>query len=143
MGVIPDTRGYIMAHHRGCAQVVHTEQRGHLELPKVIRLNRTVPYRPTQKVSGRAIYTRDDWTCQYCRVPLSKATATLDHVLPKSRGGDFSFRNLVACCHNCNQAKKNRTPEEAGMVLERMPFTPPSTHKIRRFHPSWLDYLWE
>lgn len=143
VGVIPDTRGFVLAHYRQCAQVVHEEPRAGLTVPKVIRLNRSVPYRQALKVSGRAIFQRDNWTCQYCQCSLSKGTATIDHVLPKSRGGDFSFRNLVAACHSCNQKKKNRTPEEAGMILERMPFTPPSTAKIHKFHESWLNYLWE
>ena len=58
---------------------------------------------------------RDRYTCQYCHRTLPSGEMTLDHVIPRSRAGETTWENLVACCHHCNNRKGNRTPEEAGM----------------------------
>ena len=62
---------------------------------------------------------RDRYTCQYCHALLPTGELTLDHVIPRSRGGETAWENLVACCHPCNNRKGNRTPDEAGMKLAR------------------------
>ena len=96
--------------------------RGPLPIPAVIRLlaYRRVPRR-THSVSRRGILVRDTFTCQYCSRTLPAARLTLDHVLPKSRGGRSSWENLVACCYPCNNRKGDKTPGEAGMALARPP----------------------
>ena len=96
--------------------------RGALPMPAVIRLvhYRKVPRR-APAVSRRGILLRDNFTCQYCQGSLSSARLTLDHVLPKSRGGRSSWENLVACCYACNNRKGNKTPGEASMALARAP----------------------
>ncbi len=76
------------------------------------------------KYSRRNIFNRDSNTCQYCGVQFSRSELTVDHVVPKSRGGRNSFTNIVAACIPCNSKKANKTPEEAGMQLLKSPFTP-------------------
>lgn len=91
---------------------------GIFKLPKHIALKKYVyiPYRdfsPTRK----NIFRRDDHTCQYCSCKLQGTDATIDHVLPRSRGGKHRWENVVACCLSCNRKKGDRTPSEAKMEL--------------------------
>lgn len=67
---------------------------------------------------------RDQNTCQYCGDKFCFSDLTMDHVVPKSRGGDRIWTNIVACCKKCNSKKSNRTPEEAKMPLIRKPIVP-------------------
>jgi 5-methylcytosine-specific restriction endonuclease McrA len=91
-------------------------------LPSVVRLRnyRRIPSR-VQVVSRKNLYARDNYTCQYCGEEFAAKDLTLDHVMPKSRGGMSRWENLVTCCKPCNHRKGDRTPEEAGMVLLRIP----------------------
>lgn len=90
--------------------------------PSVIRLRRYIrlPYARIV-LSRRNIMKRDRHTCQYCG---SKKGLTLDHVLPRSRGGGDSWENLVTACDHCNVKKGNRTPDEADMPLKIKPYRP-------------------
>lgn len=90
--------------------------------PSVIVLNRYIrpPSRKVLPLSRRGVLRRDDFTCAYCR---SRAT-TVDHVLPRSRGGGNSWENLVACCLECNARKGSRTPAEMGWALHVTPRAP-------------------
>lgn len=91
-------------------------------VPSVIRL---VRYRkvPRQKrvASRKNIFLRDGYTCQYCVKKLSPPELTIDHVVPKSKGGGNEWENAVACCKPCNSKKGDRTPQEAGMALYKVP----------------------
>lgn len=90
-----------------------------LILVKYVRIRHEVLYRePT--VSRKGVLRRDAHRCAYCG---GRAT-TIDHVLPKSRGGGMTWTNLVAACIPCNSDKRDRTPEEAGMTLRLKPFAP-------------------
>jgi 5-methylcytosine-specific restriction endonuclease McrA len=91
-------------------------------VPSVIRLlkYRRVP-RQNRSVSRKGLMLRDHNSCQYCARPFLGKELTLDHVVPRSRGGDSTWENLVACCFPCNNRKGNRTPVEAGMVLVKQP----------------------
>lgn len=84
-------------------------------LPSIIRLSRYVryPFRNIE-ISRKNILKRDNHTCQYCG---SKHNLTIDHILPKSRGGGDSWENLTTACVKCNNRKGNRTPSEANMKL--------------------------
>jgi len=82
--------------------------------------------------SRNGIFKRDRFSCQYCG---SKSQLTLDHVMPKSRGGEDSWNNLVTCCHPCNNKKANRTPEEAGMNL----VIPPDYSQADSYAEFWND----
>jgi 5-methylcytosine-specific restriction endonuclease McrA len=114
----------------------------------VIRLleYRRIP-RQTRALSRKNILMRDRYTCQYCQRTLPSSELTLDHVVPRSRAGETTWENLVACCHRCNNHKGGRTPEEAGMRLVRAP-RPFSLHTSRhlmrllgRSDDQWRKYL--
>ncbi|NLG29436.1 MAG: HNH endonuclease [Chloroflexi bacterium] len=94
--------------------------------PQVIRLVYyvRVPYALNVPLSRRTIMLRDDYTCQYCGEMLTRDEATVDHVLPKSRGGVTAWDNVVCACQSCNARKGSRTLAEAGMVLLQPPSRP-------------------
>jgi 5-methylcytosine-specific restriction endonuclease McrA len=126
---------------------VHSS-RHHYPVPSVIRLleYRRIPHQ-TRALSRKNILLRDRYTCQYCQKILPSSELTLDHVMPRSRAGESSWENLVACCVRCNNRKGNRTPEEAGMRLHRTP-RPFSLHTSRhlmrmlaRSDDQWRKYL--
>jgi len=83
--------------------------------PSVIRLRYMVkvPYVRRAALSRRAIFARDDHRCQYC----GDRADSIDHVMPRSRGGEHTWENVAAACRPCNLGKRDRTPEEAGMRL--------------------------
>lgn len=91
-------------------------------IPSVVRLlgYRRVP-RMNRAVSRRSVLLRDRHTCQYCLRAFEAKRLTLDHVVPRSRGGGSTWENLVACCLVCNNRKADRTPGEAGMLLAKNP----------------------
>jgi 5-methylcytosine-specific restriction endonuclease McrA len=122
--------------------------RAAIRLPSVIRLleYRRIPHQ-TRALSRKNILMRDRYTCQYCERTLPSSELTLDHVIPRSRAGETTWENLVACCHHCNNVKGNRTPDEAGMALTRLP-RPFSLHTSRhlmrllaRSDDQWRKYL--
>ena len=84
-------------------------QRSRIAMPSVIRLleYRRIPHQ-TRALSRKNILLRDRNQCQYCGVVLPSGELTLDHVIPRSRGGNSTWENLVACCHACNRRKGNR-----------------------------------
>jgi len=95
-------------------------------LPKVIRLLHyvQVPYKEIP-LTRRNVLERDRQSCQYCN--YRGDDLTLDHVIPRSRGGGDSWENLVAACVRCNVKKGNRTPKEAHMILKTQPRRPYSS----------------
>ncbi len=119
-----------------------------IPLPSVIRLleYRRIPQQ-TRALSRKNILMRDRYTCQYCLRTLPSSELTLDHVIPRSRSGETTWENLVTCCHECNNRKGNRTPEEAGMKLARppRPFTLHTSRHIMRLlgrsEERWRKYL--
>jgi len=126
---------------------VHSFNRS-LALPSVIRLleYRRIPQQ-SRSLSRKNILLRDRYTCQYCHRTMPSIELTLDHVQPRSRGGGSSWENLVACCHPCNNRKGNRTPDEAGMKLLKIP-RPFSLHTSRHLmrmlgnaDARWRKYL--
>lgn len=119
-----------------------------VRVPSVIRLleYRRIPHQ-TRALSRKNILMRDRYTCQYCHKTLPSNELTLDHVIPRSRAGETTWENLVACCHPCNNRKGSRTPEEAGMRLARAP-RPFSLHTSRHLmrllgkgEDQWRKYL--
>lgn len=111
--------------------------------PSIVRLKFfvSVPYKKVM-LSRKNILRRDRFECQYCG---ARRRLTVDHVLPKSRGGRDRWDNLVAACVSCNNRKGNRTPEEARMPLHRKPFRPSYVMFIRdyvgRMDERWKPYL--
>jgi 5-methylcytosine-specific restriction endonuclease McrA len=102
-----------------------------ITLPSVIRLRtyRHIPIR-LQIVTRKNIYLRDGHTCQYCGDKLKADELTLDHIIPKSRGGKSDWQNQVTCCKPCNWKKDDRTPEEWGVKLLHRPL-PATVHTGR------------
>jgi 5-methylcytosine-specific restriction endonuclease McrA len=96
-----------------------------LQAPRVIRL---LDYdrlpKQTVRFSRRNIFARDGHRCMYCNRRFPPSQLSIDHVLPKSRGGDTSWDNVVSCCVHCNIKKGGRTPHEARMKLLREPERP-------------------
>jgi 5-methylcytosine-specific restriction endonuclease McrA len=97
-----------------------------LPMPLVIRLVYYVriPRRFTLPLSRRTVLARDHYTCQYCHSQFGRAHLTIDHVLPRSRGGETHWENVVTACAPCNRRKGDRTPKEANMPLQRQPRRP-------------------
>jgi 5-methylcytosine-specific restriction endonuclease McrA len=124
-------------------------QRTIIAMPSVIRLleYRRIPHQ-TRALSRKNILLRDRNTCQYCGEAYPPGELTLDHVVPRSRGGNSTWENLVACCHDCNRKKGNRLLSEIDdMILLREP-RPFSLHTSRqimrmlgRSDDRWRKYL--
>jgi len=119
-----------------------------VRVPSVIRLCefRRIPHQ-ARALSRKNILLRDRHTCQFCGRVLPASSLTLDHVVPRSRGGRTEWENLVACCHRCNSLKGDRLPEEAGLKLLRPP-RPLTLHTSRqlmrwmgRSDQKWRKYL--
>ncbi len=118
-----------------------------MKLPTVVRLSYHVNRpMPKLKLSRQNLLARDRYTCQYCGRRSKRLT--IDHVMPKDRGGTSSWENLVACCADCNNKKGNRTPREAGMHLIRRPrrpkFIPYLSYAVFTAavkNPEWRYYL--
>ncbi|MEB3235581.1 MAG: HNH endonuclease [Cyanobacteriota bacterium] len=118
-----------------------------LLLPTVIRLRQfvRVPYRPLP-LTRRNVFQRDGHRCQYCG--SGKEPLSIDHVLPRSRGGADTWENVTTACLPCNVRKGSRTPREAGMPLQRQPHRPLSTLTFEAnrqmgagHHGEWAKYV--
>ena len=113
----------------------------------MIRLRQYVkiPFRQLP-LTRRNLFQRDHHTCQYCG--SSKDQLSMDHVVPRSRGGSDTWENVTTACLSCNVRKGNRTPKEAGMPLMHVPRRPPSslsfeaTRQIHAgHHQEWAKYV--
>ena len=112
--------------------------------PVVIRLVSyvRVPRTHSRRITRRAVFARDEYRCQYCGSP---ARLTVDHVVPRSRGGLSSWENIVTSCAPCNLRKGNRLPHEIGMVPHTRPRAPQPDVFITLATPTvpkvWHTYL--
>ncbi len=106
-----------------------------LQVPRIIRLLRydRVP-RYSLRFSRRNLFARDNHNCQYCGKTAPASQLSLDHVVPRSRGGPTTWENVVCCCVECNTRKGGRTPKEARMKLLSKPAKP-------RFNPLFARKL--
>lgn len=109
--------------------VIHTCS-AEYEIPSVIRLSYMIK-KPRARISlsKREILRRDDFTCQYCGRKMRHLT--IDHVIPRHKGGPHTWQNLVAACMQCNRRKGGKSPAEAFMHLRRQPFEPKATANYR------------
>lgn len=117
------------------------------EIPSIIRLLVVIPWRAhigRTRFSRKNVLIRDSHECQYCGIRVGK-NATIDHVMPKSRGGKTDYLNCVTSCKDCNNVKADRTPEEARMVLLNKPKKPNFTslykHHLENPPIEWGDYI--
>jgi len=118
------------------------------KLPAVIVLTRYVKFHFHTMTANRAnVIWRDQNTCQYCSKEEESRVLTIDHVVPRSKGGKNTWENLVTACKKCNQKKGNKTPKEANMKLLREPKRPKSNilRAIgkKQISDLWKNYLWE
>jgi 5-methylcytosine-specific restriction endonuclease McrA len=121
-------------------------ERMSMDRPTVIRLVTYVRIprdAHRRKITRKAVLARDSWTCQYCGT--SKPGLTVDHVIPRSRGGKSVWENIVASCASCNRRKGNRLPREVKMHPRKNPRAPGPTVFIRiaapTIPPAWQQYL--
>jgi len=115
------------------------------QVPSVIRLGYFVrrPHRE-RKLTKVEVFNRDHYTCQYCNKQTKELT--LDHVVPRQRGGEHTWENVVSACKSCNRRKGGRTPEEAGMSLLRHPTAPRHNgfyipYHYLNSHREWQKYI--
>ncbi len=146
--VVPARRAVVLVLKRK-AEIIERDdeefrsERRAVPVPRVIRLNHfvRVPFRSSVPLSRRAVFARDQGRCQYCGRPAEN----LDHVVPKSRGGDHTWDNVVASCRPCNARKEDRLPKECGMHLRRAPITPHASMWVVAtaglLDPAWARYL--
>lgn len=136
----------------GKAEVVHEDPAGlalhaatmTMEMPSVIRLSTyvRVPYRARVPLTRAGLMYRDHYRCAYC----GSRADTVDHVVPRSRGGPHSWQNCVACCSKCNHRKADRMLAELGWHMRVVPSTPKGPHwrllaQSDEADPSWRQYL--
>jgi len=113
------------------------------EYPAVIRLNhfKNIPYRGVL-LNRVNLFRRDGGECQYCGC---RRQLTIDHVVPRSKGGKTSWTNLVTACNRCNVNKGDKTPEQAGLMLKNEPFKPSLSYFLSEYAErqaeQWLPFL--
>jgi 5-methylcytosine-specific restriction endonuclease McrA len=121
---------------------LHSERRA-FAVPSVIRLTYfvKVPFRARAALSRRAVFVRDGHRCQYCGANAEN----IDHIIPRSRGGEHVWENVVAACRPCNTRKEDRLLHEVGFVLRRKPMAPRELTwvvvAVGTVHPHWEPYL--
>ena len=136
------------------ADVIHDDPSGpfirsadfSVQVPSVIRLRTfvRVPYRARVPMTRAALMHRDRFRCAYCGAKAE----TVDHVIPRSRGGEHSWENCVACCAPCNHRKADKMLSELGWTLRAQLVPPKGPHwrllaSNKELDPSWLAYLGE
>lgn len=149
LSVVTDRRAIVLLLRQKATVVVDRKIEWHSELtsmsvPAVIRLLSYVhvPFRRSTPVTRQAVFGRDGHQCQYCSGPAE----SIDHIVPRSRGGRHTWDNVVACCRRCNTRKADRLPTEAGFKLRRQPKAPGNHGWIyaragQAFDPSWDEYI--
>jgi 5-methylcytosine-specific restriction endonuclease McrA len=143
IGLILTGKAEMVANGRG---YIHTTRFSYPQ-PSVIRLEQIVHRpRPRVKLTKREIFRRDDYVCQYCGQP--SARPTVDHIIPRVRGGEYSWENLVTACPQCNRRKGGKTLQEAHMPLHCRPTEPQPTAEYLYGHQArnaecaeWQKYL--
>jgi 5-methylcytosine-specific restriction endonuclease McrA len=133
------------------AELVHAterlfrSERAAFPEPSVVRLARYVriPHERSIAVNRRTVFARDSHHCQYCGSPAE----SIDHVVPRSRGGLHAWENVVAACRRCNTRKEDRLPHEVGLVLRNKPCAPRRRVWLLAMsggaRDDWVQYLGE
>ena len=148
IGVVPGRRALLLVLAAKAIAVedgdalLHSANAG-MSVPVVVRLTRFVkiPYRTVVPLTRRGVFLRDGWRCVYCEAPAT----SLDHVVPRSRGGGHGWENVVSCCRRCNHVKADRTVAELGWRMHRPPRAPSGVAwrilGTGRSDPRWIPYL--
>jgi 5-methylcytosine-specific restriction endonuclease McrA len=146
--VVPSRRAVVLVLDDK-AEIVHASgeamhsERLSVDVPSVIRLRYLVkvPYRRRAALNRRAVFARDGHRCQYC----GGAAESIDHVVPRSRGGDHAWENVVAACRPCNVRKRDRLLHETTMRLRKRPSVPRELTwvavAVGRVPEHWEPYL--
>lgn len=120
-----------------------------MKCPAVVRLLKYVKgTRSRVKFSRLAVFSRDNFSCQYCGIQPGTSELTYDHVVPKSRGGRTTWENIATSCLPCNGRKADRTPKEARMRLKTIPVRPAKKAHVRlvlnipKTPEAWKSYLY-
>jgi 5-methylcytosine-specific restriction endonuclease McrA len=148
IGVVPGRRALLLVLAAKAIQLEAGDALLHstsvtVSVPVVVKLTRFVkiPYRTVVPLTRRGVFLRDGGRCVYCEAPAT----SLDHVVPRSRGGGHSWDNVVSCCRRCNHVKADRTVAELGWRLRRPPHTPTGVAwrilGTGRSDPRWIPYL--
>ena len=118
-----------------------------LRMPAVVRLKKGGAVKQGVRFSRINVYTRDGFRCQYCGERKPMRDLNYDHVLPRVKGGQTVWENIVTSCYACNDRKGSRTPEEAGMKLRKkpsrptsLPVTPAFRVDLAEMPEPWLPY---
>jgi 5-methylcytosine-specific restriction endonuclease McrA len=134
-----------VVHDDPSGPVIHSATRT-IVVPSVIRLRSyvRVPYRARIPMTRAALMHRDRFRCAYC----GNKADTVDHVVPRSRGGDHTWENCVAACSTCNHRKADRLLAELGWSLRSTPARPKGQHwrllsTVKELDPAWMRYLGE
>ncbi len=146
--VVPGRRAVVLVLSAKAVAVATTDEVVHsartvLPVPAVVRLTRfvRVPYRASVPLTRKAVFARDGGRCVYC----GAVATSLDHVVPKSRGGSHTWDNVVSACGRCNHVKADRAVAEMGWRLRRQPVAPSGAAwrvvGARRLDPRWRPYL--
>lgn len=140
---VSEVRSLAKQPHEDWVRSVHFE----MLAPRVVRLLKfdRAPQRRL-RFNRRNLFARDNHRCQYCGRHGSHSQLSLDHVLPRSRGGETTWENVVACCVRCNVKKGGRTPQEARMPLMTQPRQPRTSpilvqHLRQPKYESWRSFL--
>lgn len=148
LSVVPGHRAAVLVLAEK-ADVVHQSERClrseqlALAIPTVVRLRYyvRVPYRRRAALSRRGVFVRDGNRCQYC----GGRAESIDHVVPRSRGGEHVWENVVAACRSCNATKRDRLLEQTSMRLRRPPTAPPASTwiaaSVGEVPVEWQNYL--
>ncbi|WP_208028005.1 HNH endonuclease [Rhabdothermincola sediminis] len=148
LSVVPVRRAVVLVLSEK-AEVIHESgdvmrsERLVVAVPSVVRLRSyvRVPYRRVAALSRRGVFLRDGGVCQYC----GRKADSIDHVVPRSRGGSHAWENVVAACGRCNSAKRDRLLEETSMRLRRRPQVPSPMSwvavAVPRMPADWTRYL--
>ena len=121
-----------------------------MKIPSVIALKKYIPISKKPPFTRFNLFLRDNFSCQYCGDIFTSNDLTFDHVIPKSKGGETQWENVVAACAKCNLKKSDLQLSEANMKLIKKPFTPTNSQLQitgKRFppnylHKSWMDYVY-
>ncbi len=147
--MVPVKRAAVLLLTRKAEAVTHGDgflrsESMNIPIPAVVRLNRyvSIPRQVGTSPSRRGVFVRDDWRCVYC----GSAAETIDHVVPRSKGGTHTWDNVVAACAPCNHRKSDRMLADLGWRLPRAPRAP-SGWQLRGFRgqrrpdPAWEAWL--
>ena len=144
---------------RGCAEIITVIESPSMwdchyatvttsfQVPATIRLCVRVNIKSTiPRFRKRILFNRDGWSCQYCSKKLVLNNMTIDHVIPKCKGGKTTWRNCVVCCKSCNKTKGAKLPYEVNMTLLKKPVEPRiihfwDTNGKEGWHLDWTTFI--